>query len=266
MADKILLEKVQDLSDLELAVLLCLIAQEHCIIDTEPSALDDVVHELQLVSEILRLELLITTKFFQVASNVFSLSQSVVDCSESTSLDDFANAIFIDAHPLRSESPMRTRQDASLLPNTAIRSVSRSPNPDMFSEGKKMASVIIAKNLDEAPKPVQIQVLELIRTKRIFTHTSVQNAPKPFLIIAVVAGGEGPRLTRHLNDHMFISHFHDPDDGFPNLEDLENDGDSISSIVRRRAINDRIETASDPIFSAFVSHGDFSCTFTNLLK
>lgn len=49
MADDALLEKVQNLSDLELAALLCLLSQEHCIIDTEPEALDDVVRELQLV-------------------------------------------------------------------------------------------------------------------------------------------------------------------------------------------------------------------------
>lgn len=49
MADEILLDKVHDLSDLELAALICLVAQEHCIIDTEPSGLDDLVQELELV-------------------------------------------------------------------------------------------------------------------------------------------------------------------------------------------------------------------------
>jgi hypothetical protein len=49
MAEEALLDKVQDLSDLELAALLCLVAQEHCIIDTEPDALDELVLELQLV-------------------------------------------------------------------------------------------------------------------------------------------------------------------------------------------------------------------------
>jgi hypothetical protein len=49
MADATLLEKVHDLSDLELAALICLVAQEHCIIDTEPDALDDLVQELELV-------------------------------------------------------------------------------------------------------------------------------------------------------------------------------------------------------------------------
>ena len=96
-----------------------------------------------------------------------------------------------------------------------------------------MANIIIAKNLDEAPRQVQIQAMELMRTKRIYTRTSVQNAPKRFLFIALLAGGEGPRLTKHLNDYMFISHFHDPDDGFPNLEDTYDDGDSISSVVKK---------------------------------
>jgi hypothetical protein len=49
MADETLIGKVHDLSDLELAALICLVAQEHCIIDTEPDALDDLVQELELV-------------------------------------------------------------------------------------------------------------------------------------------------------------------------------------------------------------------------
>jgi hypothetical protein len=104
---------------------------------------------------------------------------------------------------------------------------------DTFADNKTIANVIIAKNLDEAPTQVQIQALELMRTKRIYTRTSVQNAPKRFLFIALLAGGEGPRLTKHLNDYMFISHFHDPEDGFPNLEDMYDDGDSISSVLKK---------------------------------
>lgn len=50
MADQTLLERVHDLSDLELAALICLVAQEHCIIDTEPDALDELAEELKLVS------------------------------------------------------------------------------------------------------------------------------------------------------------------------------------------------------------------------
>lgn len=50
MTDEVLLDKVQDLSDLELAALLCLTTQEHCIIDTNAEAVDDLVQELRLVS------------------------------------------------------------------------------------------------------------------------------------------------------------------------------------------------------------------------
>ncbi|TVY71344.1 hypothetical protein LSUE1_G008451 [Lachnellula suecica] len=222
MADELLIDKIHDLSDLELATLICLVAQEHCIIDTEPDALDDLVQELELV-----------------AANVFGLSHALIDCSEHTSLDDFAHAILsIEGSPVRSNSTVRTRQDSYFLNAPTFQSIAaRSPVSENFADNKSIANVIIAKNLDEAPKQVQIQALELMRTKRIYTRTSVQKAPKRFLFIALLGGGEGPRLTKHLNDQMFISHFHDPEDGFPNLEETYDDGDSISSVVKKGPIS-----------------------------
>jgi hypothetical protein len=44
-----LLSKVQELGDIELAALLCLIAQEHCIIETDEEELENVKQELALV-------------------------------------------------------------------------------------------------------------------------------------------------------------------------------------------------------------------------
>ena len=44
-----LVERVQDLTDLELAILLSLVASEHCIIHTEANALDSLENELRLV-------------------------------------------------------------------------------------------------------------------------------------------------------------------------------------------------------------------------
>lgn len=41
--------KIQALGDLELAVLLCLVAQQHCIISTQNILIDSLAHELQLV-------------------------------------------------------------------------------------------------------------------------------------------------------------------------------------------------------------------------
>ncbi|KAG9237715.1 hypothetical protein BJ875DRAFT_438141 [Amylocarpus encephaloides] len=217
MADESLIGKIHELGDLELAALICLVAKEHCIIDTEPDAIDELVDELELVAE-----------------KVFGLPHALIDCSEHTTLDDFAQAIFtVDGSPSRSNSPVRTRQDSYFLNASTFHSINRSPVAESFTDNKTIANVIIAKNLDEAPKQVQIQALELMRTKRIYTRTSIQPAPKRFLFIALLAGGEGPRLTKHLNNHMFISHFHDPEDGFPNLEEKFDDGNSTSSVVKR---------------------------------
>jgi hypothetical protein len=44
--------KVQALSDLELAVLICLVADQHCIIEAELNQLNDIEEELKLVREI----------------------------------------------------------------------------------------------------------------------------------------------------------------------------------------------------------------------
>lgn len=50
MQDKHLVEKVQGLTDIELAVLLSLVAGQHCIIDTEEDLIEALAAELQLVS------------------------------------------------------------------------------------------------------------------------------------------------------------------------------------------------------------------------
>ena len=41
--------KVQSLSDLELATLLCLVAKQHCLIETEEDVIDDLSQEVALV-------------------------------------------------------------------------------------------------------------------------------------------------------------------------------------------------------------------------
>ena len=46
-------EKVQELTDVELATLLCLVAGQHCIVQTEEEGLDALEQELQLVREFL---------------------------------------------------------------------------------------------------------------------------------------------------------------------------------------------------------------------
>ena len=44
-----LINRVPDLSDLELATLLCLVAKQHCIVETVDELIDDLASELALV-------------------------------------------------------------------------------------------------------------------------------------------------------------------------------------------------------------------------
>ena len=46
-----LINKVRNLSDLELATLLCLVAGQHCIIETEDEGLNQLAQELGLVCQ-----------------------------------------------------------------------------------------------------------------------------------------------------------------------------------------------------------------------
>lgn len=87
---------------------------------------------------------------------------------------------------------------------------------------------------------MQIQALELLRTRRIFTRTAVQAAPKTFLFVPVLGAqtGGAARVTPHLNDFFFLAHWHDMEDGFPYLEEEEgwggdSDTASTESVVRR---------------------------------
>jgi hypothetical protein len=141
---------------------------------------------------------------------------------------------------------------APLSPLTAM-------NANVSSPGQsQIANVVIAKNLDRAPKAIQIQALELLRTRRIFTRTSVQAAPKQFLFIAAL-GALRPRyarVTEHLNDFFFISHFHDAEDGFPNLEDEWDGGEdaetaSTESVVKKSSNGEGVPLG-DPLFTEAV--------------
>lgn len=199
----------------------------------------------------------------QVATSVFGLTPAVIDCSKHTTLDGFAHAIItIQGSPEQSSTPVRIRHDSHILYNGAFQA--RTSTSENFTDDKSIANVVIAKNLDRASKQVQIQVLELIRSKRIYTRTSVHHTPKRFLLIALLACGQGPRLTRHLNDLIFISHFHDPEEGFPNLEELAEAGkdtDSISSVVKK-SLTHQAPADIVPRITAMVSRLNPRCHLT----
>jgi hypothetical protein len=81
-------------------------------------------------------------------------------------------------------------------------------------DDRKIASVVIARDLNQASHQVQIQTLEvrlnnilhifmhltirqLLRIGRIFTHTAVHTAPKVFLVV-VLTSSSGIPLVKHL--------------------------------------------------------------------
>lgn len=60
--------------------------------------------------------------------------------------------------------------------------------------------MIIARNLNLAHHNIQVQALELMRLKRIYTHTSMYATPKRFIFVALIPDTTPgpPFLTPHL--------------------------------------------------------------------
>ena len=194
--------KIQELEDLELAILICLIAKEHCIFSTDNQSKHDLRDELRLI-----------------CTSVFSLQPVVVEFSPSMTVDEFNESILTDS---------KTADDADFGPSEGYErptlsidfSSSRGRRSQQFGSNtldeRRIADVIIATDLDTASENVQIRALELVRTKRIFTRTAMHTASKGFMILAV-SSKPGSRLSHHLNDLFCMSHFHEAEDGFPFL-------------------------------------------------
>lgn len=248
MADDHVLSKVHSLSDVELACLLSLISSEHCIISTPVDCLDELVAELQLITE-----------------RTFGLKSAVVECTPHTTLDDFASSLLL--HPpspttTRSASPFlarsgnesyfapRPHQPAQINPGLTYHVPTSPLTPTSTSLGpthSQIANIILAKNLDQAPKAVQIQALELLRTHRIFTRTSVHTAPKTFMVVAVLGAESGgqARVTPHLNDFFYVAHWVDPHgEGFPQLYGDDESSIASSELARTGAGGDDASIAS----------------------
>lgn len=210
-----LVAKIHRLSNLELALLLSLVAREHCLISTPTAAVDLLVEELRLIS-----------------INTFRLQPAVISCNAHTTLDDFATALLV--HAASPVSPVQQRSSShhhdpaasyfSPQPGAAGGGVGSRHYPSHLRPHHQhpyspptpaqIANVVIAKNLDLAPRAVQIQALELLRTRRVFTRSAVHAAPRQFLFIAAV-GAEGAghaRVTPHLNDFLYLAHWHDPEE------------------------------------------------------
>jgi len=190
-------ESIQQLDDLELAVLASLVAEEHCLFSFDGSSTTDLKNELQAV-----------------CAYTFGLQATSITCNPRTTVDDLNEALLVD-YP---EDPDEVLGENGKRPTAALgvgfsrveRSSSPSPSNDM--ETRRIANVVIAADLDLAESSVQVQVLELLRTKRVFTRTAMHTAPKDFLFIGIMSR-VGSRLTHHLNDIFCMSHFHSSAEG-----------------------------------------------------
>ncbi|KAM5483457.1 hypothetical protein McanCB56680_003029 [Microsporum canis] len=216
-----LVNKVEDLTDLEFAVLLCLIAKEHCLIDTPASTLDDLANELILISR-----------------DIFGLSHAVIDCTNDTSEDEFYRGILQCYEQETLSHVPRTRECSSKNLEAPQRTCT-----DTFtrSHGRgRVVNIIIAKNFDRISQSIQIQTLEILRSRRVCIKSAMYNAPNDFIFIPILSSSTqelSSRLNNHLNEHIFVSHYHDPSIGLVNLEgddsSLADERGSLSSVLRK---------------------------------
>lgn len=191
--------KVQSLGDLELAILVCLVAREQCMISAESESNDDLKTELE-----------------RICMSTFGLQSIVVECTSDTTVTDFNESIVLE---VPNENEYDTPRSQSFgRDNLLVESMpSRTPSQTRFGSNtldeRRIADVIIARNFDLTTSSVQTQVLELIRTKRVFTRTAMHTASKDFMVIAVTSR-PGARLSHHLNDLFCMSHVHADEGGF----------------------------------------------------
>ncbi|KAG6030150.1 hypothetical protein E4U40_000109 [Claviceps sp. LM458 group G5] len=182
--------KAQQLTDIELAILICLATDEHPILTTPAHNIDSLVYELCLL-----------------VPRVFQLTHVIIYCSPSTTPEDFASELLVFSMP---PSPCSTDTPESIALQR-----------NRLTASSVIAHCIIAINFDRVPHIIQIQVLEMLRTRRILTRGAVLPVPQRFVFIPVMeadAPGEGPRLTPHLHHTFAMSHWHDPEEGYMNME------------------------------------------------
>lgn len=169
--------KAQDLSDLELAMLLSLTSSQSAIIQTVAELLEDLEDELTLA-----------------ARQTFGLTSITVHCTPDTTLEDFTQSVLVAGLPLEHSLDYSSR------------------------DGARIPNVLIVRDLQLTSRTVQLQAMELIKSRRMFTQTAVHSAPKHFLMLMISATETVP-LVNHLRDFVYLSHVHEAEDGFPNMLD-----------------------------------------------
>lgn len=177
---------IPQLSDLELLLLICLIADNHCVVRAPEEELNQVESDLETISH-----------------SLFGYSSAVVKCTSDTTLEDLSNAVLEE-----SDEEKTPNVSASAVPFKSARP--RDLRRTITLDDRKTCNVIIVRDLDQTERNVQIQALELMRSRRIYTKTAVHATPKRFLFVALLPDTcpGPPYLTPHLNDLFFVSHLY----------------------------------------------------------
>ncbi|KAI5819546.1 hypothetical protein BZA77DRAFT_385204 [Pyronema omphalodes] len=218
-----LLSLVRGLNDVELAILLCLVGNKHCLVTTDPASLGRLQSEVEII-----------------AAQAFGLQTATVHCTPDITLDEFASALLI-AEERRAISPLLT-PDAE--------------RPSTFTPTgrKRIAPVLLLRDLENASHAVQALVLELMRTRKLTTSRSTYDVPDRFLILGILpkATTFPAGLLKHLREAFFISHHHEYDDEFDITNPVPSDtesSDSFASVVIRKHPPSPPCTPGFPIFT-----------------
>ncbi|KAF8534536.1 hypothetical protein BDD12DRAFT_408280 [Trichophaea hybrida] len=216
---------VHSLDDIELAILLCLVADKHCILTTESGG----VEKLELEVDV-------------IGTQVFGLLTVIVQCTPDITLDEFVTALLV------------SEEVPEIGPAEPFVKLRGTTTTDPFTSGRKrIANVVILRDLDKASLQVQTLVLELMRTRQVLTSRSVLEVPERFLVIALIPKTYSlPALFRHLREQFFISHHHS---SLPEEEEqqevVQSDADSLADSLASVVIRKYSPSIPPPQISSF---------------
>lgn len=115
-------EKAQQLSDIELAMLLCLMTKQNCLFVTDAELIGSLKEDIRLVKSLSTpLSAHKDTEYLsQTSDENFGLTCASVICSRETTLDDFRDAMLIDSptHPSLDMPRVSQRQKPECDPSS----------------------------------------------------------------------------------------------------------------------------------------------------
>ncbi|KJX98310.1 hypothetical protein TI39_contig418g00007 [Zymoseptoria brevis] len=199
--------RIPELGDVNLALLVSLVAGEHCIFSTAVESVKDLQEEIRVSCE-----------------RTFGVQPAVIECTSKTTVDEFNESLLVETDDEFEDAS--ERRDGTTLPTFEFDlSPPTDRTPGRFGsigntlDDRRIADVVIATGLDTAEESVQVQAFELLRSRRILTRASMHLAPKNLLFVAILSRPKA-RLSRHLNDMFCMSHVHLDEDGLPYTDGL----------------------------------------------